>query len=101
MSAEIEPTARGLVEPMQKTGSGSRNIDPVPYVPMPIDGRYDAPDFVELIPPADTEFQELWSKVVMPFRALALAFLWVTWRWWRFGALVVTVVLIIFLIANW
>ncbi len=68
---------------------------------MPIDGRYESADFVELFPPADTEFQEFWSKIVMPFRALALAFLWVTFAWWRFAILLITVLLITLLIVNW
>lgn len=100
MSGEIEPTARGSVEPLKKSGA-NRNADPVPYVPMPMASQYDAPDFVELFPPADTEFQEAWSKIIMVPRAIALAFLWVTYTWWRFAILLTTVGLFILMIINW
>lgn len=101
MNGEIEPTARGSVEPYKSGSSSSGNDVPVPYVPMQSSGRYDAPDYVDLRPPADTELQEWWSKIVTPFRALALAFLWLTFAWWRFAIFIVFITTIILVFATW
>lgn len=100
MNGEIEPTARGSVEPYKPNASISGDDVPVPYVPMQNSGRYDVPDYVDLRPPSDTEFEEWWSKIVTPFRGLALVFLWLTYRWWRFAVFVITIVLIILVIKG-
>lgn len=100
MNGEIEPTARGSVEPYKPNGSTSGDDVPVPYVPMQSHGRYDAPDYVDLRPPAESELQEWWSKIVVPFRAFALGFLWLTFAWWRFAIFVITIVLIILVIKG-
>lgn len=100
MNGEIEPTARGSVEPYKPNASTNGDDVPVPYVPMQNSGRYDVPDYLEIRPPAETEFQELWSKIVTPLRALAHAFLWITLYWWRVAILIITIVLIILVIKG-
>src|ERR1044072_6499537 len=100
MNGEIEPTARGSVEPYKSGSSSSGNAVPVAYVPTQRCGRDDAPDDVVLPRPADTELQEWWSKCLTPFRAPALAFLWLTFAWWRFAIFIVFITTIILLFAR-
>lgn len=45
--------------------------------------RHDVQDWHAVRPPETGKFQTGWSKAVMPLRAVALAFLWLTLYWWR------------------
>jgi hypothetical protein len=69
--------ATGTVQPYQGNDPG----DLLPHVPN--SQTYNRPDWTELRPPANSRPQELWSKLIMPYRASLLTRLWLTYAWWR------------------
>jgi len=74
---QTEARVTGTVQPYQGADPG----DLLPHVPN--SQVYNRPDWTELRPPANSRMQELWSKVIMPYRAQLLGQLWLTYAWWR------------------
>lgn len=74
---QTDAKVTGTVEPYQGTDSG----DLLPHVPN--SSIYNRPDWTDLRPPASTRTQEIWAKIIQPYRATLLARLWLTWAWWR------------------
>lgn len=54
------------------------------------------PEWTELRVPyrEDSKLERRWSLWLMPFRALALGFLWVTYQWYRTAFFLGTVLLV-------
>lgn len=55
------------------------------------------PEWTELRPPyrEESDLERRWSAIMMPFRAMALAFLWVSYTWYRAAFALATVVLVL------
>lgn len=55
------------------------------------------PEWTELRPPyrEDSELEHYWSNIMMPLRALALGFLWISYSWYRAALFLGTIVLIL------
>lgn len=56
-----------------------------------------APEWITVRPPyrEDSKVERYWSNTVMPLRALALGFLFLTWKWYYFAIFLGTILLII------
>jgi hypothetical protein len=93
MAKEIARTTRGTVEPY---AGGPEGDELLPYSPI-TPQSFDVPDFVALRPPDTGKFQAKWAAIMMPFRWLALAFLWITFYWWRTAILIALVLMIVVL----
>lgn len=72
-----EPRVTGTVQPYQGADPG----DLLPHVPNAT--VYNRPDWTELRPPANSRVQEIWAKIIFPYRASLLTRLWLTYAWWR------------------
>lgn len=92
MAKEIARTTRGTVEPYAGGPEGDELL-PYPYSPI-TPQSFDVPDYVVLRPPDTGKVQAEWAKIMVPFRFVALAFLWITYFWWRFAILIALVLMI-------
>lgn len=90
MAKEIARTTRGTVEPY---AGGPEGDELLPYSPI-TPQSFDVPDYVVLRPPDTGKVQAEWAKIMVPFRFVALAFLWVTMYWWRFAILIAVILMI-------
>lgn len=80
--------ARGEVVRRTTRNATSGTVEPYQDDDMPEwfgTGTYQnvTPDWHVVRPPSTGKFQDGWAKVVMPFRAIAVGFLWLTLYWWR------------------
>lgn len=57
----------------------------------------NAPEWITVRPPYrdDSKVERYWSVALMPLRALALGFLFITFKWWYTGIFLGTILLII------
>lgn len=94
MAKEIARTTRGTVEPYHGGPDGDELL---PYAPM-VTQSFEVPDYVSLRPPETGGLQDGWSKIMTPFRFVALSFLWITFYWWRTALLVAVVLMIVTLL---
>lgn len=81
---------------------GDEDSSPQPYWPANYhQPSVELPDWAQIRPPAhpDSDIQKIWSSVMMPLRAIAIAFLWVTLHWWR-AALLASMVLLVYTLAS-
>lgn len=92
---DIEPVRTGVARVIESDGPGWE-----PQIITPVQGAQLQPWewATQLRPPAMTgTLQEKWSKAVTPLRVPALFWLWITWHWARFAALLVVIALIMVL----
>jgi hypothetical protein len=89
---QTDARVTGTVQPYQGADPG----DLLPHVPN--SQVYNRPDWTELRPPANSRFQEVWSKLIMPYRASLLTRLWLTYAWWRPMILLLIIATIAFLL---
>lgn len=89
---EVEPRTdqvQGTVTPYDGTG----DVDPMSYHVPPT--HFEVPEYVSLRPAEYTKIDETWSKIISGPRAVALAFLWITYRWHRVAILLATIAAIV------
>lgn len=87
------------LEPIKSVEPSAPDADvPAWYTPPVLT---DMPEWLELRPPyrPDSKVEQRWSVAVMPLRAVALSFLWITYRWHRaaLGGATVLLIYIVFL----
>lgn len=92
MAREVMRYSRTKMEPVEPVAPIAPDWFQMPEITM-------RPDWTEVRPPyrADSTMERAWSTALVPLRAIALLFLWITFQWWRaalalgFLVLVITV----------
>lgn len=89
MAREVELRKSAAPVPVQPDSAD------VPAWYQPVEHVEHVPDWMELRPPyrPDSELEHGWSVALTPFRAVALVFLWITYRWYRCALLVLAIIL--------
>jgi hypothetical protein len=94
-----------MAHDMEKYASASPEVmaPAVPaWYPESGDPISDRPEWLEARPPfnPDSRIEVVWSNVMTPIRSGTLAFMWLTYKWYRAGIVVAGMALLIVLIVQ-
>jgi hypothetical protein len=97
MAHEMEPVKGASAVPVVRTADDALDV-PTPWYPQtPVIS--DRPEWLEARPPfnPESDLERYWSNVMYPIRCAALAFMWLTYAWYRFAIAAGSVFLLVIL----